>query len=257
MAQFALLYAFGGVNLASIMASVLLQTAESCWWQYSVNKYACWRREFAGSRLSCGGSDRDRVRFQGTALLDSAASGGNHTLRGVANGNDVILCTRHGYVYSTRSIRPTTIRLNYASIIHTMSNSQGKDTASSTESPLPTKLSSSDNNVTDEWVIWPKLDSSAEQKSQTEAAIRSILGPDVSLSNYISQLSGLVLWNAILSGEEQAAEIKKLEGVSLPPTQSYTPRRPIDLVLRSPKFRGTSSKTIMTEVLGLALCGGL
>lgn len=64
-----------------------------------------------------------------------------------------------------------------------------------------------------EYVIWPRRKMSPKKISETDVAIRAILGPEITLNNYISSAEGLVSWWSFMT-LAQVEEIKKLEGVS-------------------------------------------
>ena len=71
-----------------------------------------------------------------------------------------------------------------------------------------------------EYVIWPKhRNVEPEETSKTEASIRSIVGPEVAINNYVSDFHGLILWRVVCS-KGQAEQIGKLSGVSLPSAAS-------------------------------------
>lgn len=91
--------------------------------------------------------------------------------------------------------------------------------------PLPRHLNevdnpdpepSSDEEQTNAWVIMPLDGLNTELNVKIEAGIRAIIGSEVDMYNYISDVDGLLLWRAAVMSDEQAEEVRKLEGVSLP-----------------------------------------
>lgn len=130
-----------------------------------------------------------------------------------------------------------------------MSNPKAKDTAPDSKPKLPTKQSL-DDNVTNKWVIWPKERLNDNLNSKTEASIRLIVGSETPLEDYVSSLKGLVLWTAVLSGE-QATAIGKLEEVSQSSTEiAIRPKAFLtNTIERSRELRETSLVLRMTELL--------
>ena len=97
----------------------------------------------------------------------------------------------------------------------------------------PQQSPSSEPQAEDEYIIWPARARAGEPRQrtggagktdtekikETEAAIRSIVGPEVVVDNYTSTFDGLVYW-LVVCNAGQAAQITGLDGVRLPRTES-------------------------------------